>query len=1081
MNGSVTSLADWRTARREGPLKTADDLIAAIGVPFSDEQLAAITAPLEPTVVIAGAGSGKTTVMAARVVWLVGTGQVRPSQVLGLTFTRKAAAELAQRIRAALVTSGVLSADGVDDEGEQVILTYDSFASRLVSEHGLWLGYETDPAMITGAARYRLASRVVTAAAGPFEELSRLRPDSVTERVLGLDSQLQSHLVDEDQLHEQARAFMLELAEAPTYRGNVYASVKRAEAAARERLELASLVRSYADLKRQLGYVEFSDQMAAAARIATKVGQVAEQLRDQYQVVLLDEYQDTSAAQALLLKGLFSGSDPEHGLGHPVTAVGDPFQAIYGWRGAAASNILAFPEEFPHVDGGPATVLPLTINRRSGPRILDVANHLAAPLRADETISYDLGQRLLRAPEGTPPGQVETAAFSTWLEEVDWVVDRVVAAHSEDEVPMWSQIAVLARRNADIGAIYGALLDRDVPAEIVGLGGLLTLPEVADVVSTLRLVDDVAANPNLVRILTGPRWAIGPGDLEILGRRAKELARGQSAFVRGGSLEQDLEAAVSDTDPSEAVSLAEALTDLGDAAVSPEARERFAALGAELAMLRRHATEPVGDLVRRVVSTLGVDVELVAARGPGATSQLGAFLDAVADFTAVDSDATVHGLLGFLDAELDHGTGLDQALPSQADSVKLLTIHRAKGLEWDMVVLPALCDKTFPSDRVTDNWVRAAHALPAELRGDADSIAQLTDASDAGFKAYEAALRAENRRSEDRLAYVAVTRARRLLVASTHAWRPGDVNRREPSPYFLTLDGDPTPMYETTSNPLSVSTEAVPWPAPADPDLAARRRSAAALVSRLRVGAADRDDAHREVDALAAAAPDETAVRLASWETDVEALLAEAHRQHVRVVDVPMPDSLTASEVMLAVSSPQDLAARLARPMPRPPSQSARFGTRFHEWVLRHYAAPVLIDPDELLDLEDDTPDADLREMCRAFAAGRFGEVVPYACEFPFSLLVGTEVVRGRIDAAYGPSPVTPPGFDALVVDWKTGSSAPDPLQLALYRLAWAELHDLDVDRVAAGFYHVRTDRLDLVRDLPGRDGIEALVSGLGH
>ena len=287
------------------------------------------------------------------------------------------------------------------------------------------------------------------------------------------------------------------------------------------------------------------------------------------------------------------------------------------------------------------------------------------------------------------------------------------------------------------------------------------------------------------------------------------------------------------------------------------------------------------------------------------------------------------------------------------------------------------------------------------------------------------------------MAYVAVTRARRLLVASTHAWRPGDVNRREPSPYFLTLDGDPTPMYEATSNPLSVSTEAVPWPAPADPDLAARRRSAAALVSRLRVGAADRDDAHREVDALAAAAPDETAVRLASWETDVEALLAEAHRQHVRVVDVPMPDSLTASEVMLAVSSPQDLAARLARPMPRPPSQSARFGTRFHEWVLRHYEAPVLIDPDELLDLDDDT-DADLREMCRAFAAtlGRWSRTPASSRSRCWS---GPRSC-GRIDAAW-PSPVTP-GFDALVVDWKT-ASAPDPLQLALYRLAWAELHDL--------------------------------------
>jgi DNA helicase II / ATP-dependent DNA helicase PcrA len=1081
VNGTVTSLATWRTTRHETAIRTPEDLVAAVGVPFSDEQLAAITAPLEPTVVIAGAGSGKTTVMAARVVWLVGTGQVRPGQVLGLTFTRKAAAELAHRIRTALVTSGVLSADSVDDEGEQVILTYDSFASRLVSEHGLWLGYETDPTMITGAARYRLASRVVTSAAGPFEELSRLRPDSVTERVLALDSQLASHLVDDAQLDDETRAFVLELANAPTWRGNVYQSVKRAEAVARERLELASLVRSYAELKRELGYVEFSDQMAAAARIATRVPQVAGQLRDQYRVVLLDEYQDTSAAQALLLKGLFSGEDPELGRGHPVTGVGDPFQAIYGWRGAAASNILAFPTDFPLWNGRPATVLPLTINRRSGPRILDVANELAGPLRADETIAYDLGQRLLRAPEGTPPGQVETRAFSTWPEELDWVVNRIVAAH-ETDVGAWNEIAVLARRNADIGPIYASLLDRDVPAEIVGLGGLLTLPEVADVVSTLRLVDDVGANPDLVRLLTGPRWAIGAGDLELLGRRAKELARAQSPWADGdGSIEADLSAALADTDPSESVSLAEALTDLGDGPFSAEARERFAALGDELAMLRRHAAEPVGDLVRRVVATLGIEVELAAVRGPGATVQLEAFVDAVADFATVDADATVRGLLAYLDAELEHGAGLDQALPSRADSVKLLTIHRAKGLEWDMVVLPALCDKTFPSDRVTDNWVRAAHALPAPLRGDAASVAQLQEASDAGFKAYDEALRAENRRSEDRLAYVAVTRARRLLVASTHAWRAGDVRRRSPSPYFLTLGGDPAPAVQHDVNPLSVATQAVAWPAPVDMDQVARRRAAASMVERLREGAGDAEAARREVSALVAAAPQEVTTRLTSWEADVTMLLAEARRARVRTVDVALPESLTASQVMLGASDPDDLAARLARPLPRPPSRSSRFGTRFHEWVLRYFAAATLIDPDDLRDVEDDTPDAELREMCRAFAEGRFGEVLPTVCEFPFSLLVGTEVVRGRIDAAYGPSPVTPDGYEGLVVDWKTGSSPPDPLQLALYRLAWAELNDLDVSAVAAGFYHVRDDRLDLVDNLPGRTDIEALVAGLGR
>ena len=153
-------------------LRTTEDLCEAIGIGFSDEQLAAITAPLEPGVIIAGAGTGKTTVMAARVVWLVGSGQLRPHQVLGLTFTRKAAAELAERIRGALARAGVRSDD--PDEGMEVVSTYDSFAARLVSEFGLRGGLDAEPMMITGATRFRLAERVVRSAPGPFHALSRL-------------------------------------------------------------------------------------------------------------------------------------------------------------------------------------------------------------------------------------------------------------------------------------------------------------------------------------------------------------------------------------------------------------------------------------------------------------------------------------------------------------------------------------------------------------------------------------------------------------------------------------------------------------------------------------------------------------------------------------------------------------------------------------------------------------------------------------------------------------------------------------------------------------------------------------------
>ena len=779
-------------------LRTAADLVEALGIPFSEEQLTAITAPPAPGVIIAGAGSGKTAVMAARVVWLVGTGAVRPEEVLGLTFTRKAAAELSERVRRALLRAGVVPSGGADEAGEQLIMTYDAFAGRIVAEHGLRIGFEADPTMITGATRYRLASRVVTAAAGPFEFISRLRPATVTERVLRLDADLQQHLVDVDTLDGHARDLLLGYASAPpNTRGKPYADVRRAMAVVQERLELASLVRDYQALKARLGLVEFADQMAIAARLATEIPQVSELLRSTFRVVLLDEYQDTSAAQAAMLRGLFSGRTPRDGLGHPVTAVGDPFQAIYGWRGAASSNITTFADSFRRADGRPAAEFALTVNRRSGRTILDVANVLSRPLRAAAPSGTQTleGLGLLRPPDGAPAGGVRAATFSTWNEEVSWIGEQIVGLRSAGAIERWADVAVLTRRNADIGPLYAELTGRDLPVEIVGLGGLLHLPEVMDVTSTLRSIDDVTANPDLVRLLTGPRWAIGQRDLALLGRRARQLAR-QTAGPQpddrdaGPDLLAALEHAVADVDPTEVVSLLDAVESPGEGDYSAAARERFGLLAAELGYLRRHAQEPVLDLVRRVIATLGLDIELRATpefeRG-ARIDQLGAFLDAVAAYVDVDGDASLTGLLAYLQAEIEQGAGLDQAVPSDREAVKLLTVHKAKGLEWDVVFLPALMHGIFPSDRVTDNWVTNPAVLPADLRGDAAAIPQLADATNAAMAEYKTRLTEQQLLAEDRLGYVGVTRAKRLLVGSGHWWRADLVRPRTPSAYLRAI------------------------------------------------------------------------------------------------------------------------------------------------------------------------------------------------------------------------------------------------------------------------------------------------------
>lgn len=1062
-------------------LTSREELSAALKIPFSEQQLDAITAPLAPGVIIAGAGSGKTTVMAARVVWLVGTGQVRPEHVLGLTFTRKAAGELSTRIRAALIQAGVMDTDGVDEAGEQVVMTYDAFAARLVSEHGLRIGVDGDRTLIAGATRFRLATRVVANAAGPFESLSRLRPASLAERVLKLDADLQAHLVGRDALDRHARQWLLDWANAPLSRTKrPYADVRSAQAALGERLELASLVADYQELKHRLGLVEFADQMAVSARLVREVPEVATKVRDQFQVVLLDEYQDTSAAQAALLRGLFSGPTASAGRGHPVTAVGDPAQAIYGWRGAAASNILQFAQEFPGRDGFPAQAFALTVNRRSGHRILEVANRLAASLRADPVLADAVGDSILVAPPEAPPGEVWGATFATWPEELTWVADRVVAARESGQVRAWSDIAVLTRRNADIGGVYAELVGRDVPVEIVGLGGLLGLPEVRDVVATLRVLNDVTANPELIRLLTGPRWNIGPGDIALLGRRARELARDREPDAEpSDALLAALEGAVADIDPTEVVSLLDAVTDPGSLPYSTEARERFAVLATELGDLRAHADEPVLDLTRRVIATMGLDVELVATphfARVARRNQLAVFVDAVADYVDVDGDASLGGLLAYLQAEEVHGTGLDQATPSDLDSVKLLTIHKAKGLEWTMVFLPALVQGVFPSDRVTDNWLRRADAVPADLRGDAASIPQVTDASKDGIAAYAAALKDEQRYAEDRLGYVAVTRAKRFLIGSAHRWRPETVKPRTLSPYLsailaeaaaqdkvMAVAPDPDPGQ---ANPLLSEPSPVPWPRPADPDARARRHEAAMAVAAARdrwQRTGDYEDPAADIGLL-----DEAEI-IAGWDDDVDRLLTEAREARRGRRTVALPESLSATSLLSAARDPGAYAGRLIRPMPSPPAPAARFGTRFHQWIERHYAArgaPLpLVDAEEVLDLEDETArdDRQLKELCERFAKGIFGERVPHRMEVPFVLLVDGVAVRGRIDAVYRSDD---PAYDWQVVDWKTGSEdATDPGQLALYRRAWAQLVGVPEERVDAVFYLVRSD--EVVRPVP--------------
>jgi DNA helicase-2/ATP-dependent DNA helicase PcrA len=1044
--------------------------------PVSRQQFAAVTAPLEPAVVIAGAGSGKTTLMAARVVWLVATGRVQPDEVLGLTFTTKAAGELAARIRTALRDAGILPEPGArreDDETEilePTVATYNAYAASLLTEHGLRIGHEPDTRVIADASRYQLAARAVSRYDGRVDLLSD-SPSHVINWMLGLDSQLSEHLCSPEQLRQfDAAQKAAWLAALPGERAQK--PLKDAIEIIEKRGELLGLVESYRDLKRRLGLMEFSDQIELSARLATERPEVGEDERRKFKVVLLDEYQDTSVAQALLLKHLFSG-------GHAVTAVGDPNQAIYGWRGASVSNILRFGEDFPRADGSTDVAhFPLTVNRRSDRRILRVANTLADPLyRSTE------GSAVLEAPSDAADGDVRVSVHLTYDDELAALPDRVKQAWQTVAGQQWKEIGVLTRDNKHAADVFHALTRAEIPVEIVGLKGLLGLPEVSEVVATLSLLHDLTDNASLLTLLGGPRWAIGPRDLALLGRRSRDLAAPDLKRARpeNTTLDDQLDAAAAGVDPSDVPSLSDALDDPGDAAYSPEARVRFELLSQELRHLRKYAGEPLLDLVRRIIDTTGIDLELASSVSPAAPARrdnLDLFVKAVAEFQPVDGEVSLGALLAWLEAEDDFGNGLDVATPTDADSVKLLTVHRAKGLEYDAVFLVGVANAKFPPAKGRTRWVTGQAVLPNPLRGDARDLPVLRGFTKADLDEFVQAAKDHDAMEELRLGYVAFTRPRHLLTLSSYVWSAGKVKPNGPSPYQQTVrdailagGGAVDEWLDIPSkdavNPIGDEAQTAPWPMELHTNEVARRLEAVALVE----AALASGDADEDLDLTEAAL-------VAEWDQELDRLVKEALAGRADELEVALPSSLSATTLAAVRDDPDALAEALARPMPRKPSPSARFGTRFHAWVESHFESQrqeLLIDPEDLpgrgdVDIADDS---ELAELIEKFQAGLFANRGGVTVEPPFALVLAGQVVRGRIDAVFDE-----PDGGLLLVDWKTNRAhTADPLQLAVYRVAWSELTGVPLEKIRAAFYYVRDGELVEPPDLPGRAELEELLS----
>jgi DNA helicase-2/ATP-dependent DNA helicase PcrA len=830
------------------PRFTPEELSGLLGeknVP-TPEQSAIISSPLTPRLVIAGAGSGKTATMADRVVWLVANGWVRPEEVLGVTFTRKAAGELASRIRAKLASLQRLAGqDGglrlfpeqpvSSDSLEPKVSTYHSFASGIVSDYGLRLGVERDVVLLGGAQAWQLASEVVEAYDGEYTHF-RAAKSTLVKAVIQLTGECAEHLQEPEDVEAWLMARLSEFESLP-YMADKKKNPPQAAAELagmlRTRASVADMVGRYAAAKRARGALDFGDLVALAAKVAQDVPLAAQMERQRYKVVLLDEFQDTSYAQLVLFSRLFGG-------GHAVTAVGDPNQSIYGFRGASAGQLFHFVREFPVRTGpadapgnwAPAPTSYLTTAWRNGRSILSAANVMSESLGKAAAARGPAGGG--SAPGGggmaaadVPPlqpspyavdGIVVLGRFGTDVDEAAAVADDVLKYRvtdfelKPDGTPVPPAIAVLCRRRAQMETVRRQFEARGIPYEIVGLGGLLDTPEIVDLVATLRVLADPGRSDSLMRLLAGARWRIGPADLMALRDWSSQLARrrGQPAVQTGNDRSMneqpdDGSDTVLEGDLTDGASLVEALdwlpregwTSAHGRSLSGAARGRLARLSAELRQLRGYLGDDLTTLLGEVERAMLLDIEVAARPGISihqARRNLDAFQDAAAGFLRTSQRVDILAFLSWLEAAAAEENGLEApASDVNREAVQLLTVHASKGLEWDVVFVPGLNAGAFPSDR-DSRWSSGSAALPWPLRGDRADLPQwdLDQPDQKGWldaeKEFKAAVQAHGESEERRLAYVAYTRAKHVLWVSSAAWVGSRAGRADMSPFLAELE-----------------------------------------------------------------------------------------------------------------------------------------------------------------------------------------------------------------------------------------------------------------------------------------------------
>jgi DNA helicase-2/ATP-dependent DNA helicase PcrA len=946
---------------------------------LTSKQTQAVTHPGGPLLIVAGAGTGKTLVLTRRIAWLIATKRARPSQILALTFTEKAAAEMEARVDT-LAPYGFVDA---------TISTFHAFGDRVLREQALELGLAPNFRVLSKAEGFIFFRDRL------FEmPLERYRPLGDPTRYVDAILSLISRAKDED---VSVRAYLDAAGRLAERAGTPFATGDMIEDAASQ-LELGRVYEAYQRLLGEAGRADFGDLITLPLQLLRDRPDVLRRYQERYTHILVDEFQDTNHAQFELVR-LLAGSHRN------VTVVGDDDQAIYKFRGAAISNILGFTQVYPD-----ATQVVLTENFRSTQQVLDASYRLIQHNNPDRLEIRNRLDKRLSAARGIG-FKVEHLNFDTLSDEADAVAEIIVDHAAADG--RYRDCAILVRANSDADPFMRALNMRGIPWWFSGTRGLYDREEVRVALSFLRVLADPADNLSLFYLGTSALYLVDATDM------ARALAY---ANRRNRSLEHTFRS----------------MRDAGELAaeLSPESRATIARLIEDLDEMRKamrhHATGRI--LYEYLVTRTGYVRRLATSEQPGdemKVASLARFFDIIARHGDVALYDRVPEFVRRMEDLISAGDDPPTPEPdADFDGVQILTVHKAKGLEFPVVFLVNCVADKFPSRtrseplQMPDDLIRQREVLPT---GDV------------------------HLQEERRLFYVGMTRAKdRLVLTSGRDY--GGVRARKVSRFVVeALDQPSVNATALQASPLETIARHAP---PVD---------GSGLGQSL----------------LPGIVPPEAPITVSFRQVD-DYDICPLKYKYTHVLRVPLLRDHRIIYGSAIHAAAMEYNRRRARKQPVTAEDLIREFER--AWVTEGFISRE----------HEDQRLAEGREVIRTFLAHQeSASTVPTMVESKFAFQIGTTRVRGRWDRV--DLRRAPAGDEVVVIDFKTSDvrtqkdadrRAKESRQLQIYALAYQRQYGRTPDRMELHFLGPRQVLVGATAPVPERLAeaehiIEATAAGI--